>query len=95
MTLRDFYAPTETHKKKFLPFWAIFGHFWYISWVFMLFKGNRIDNVAYFCEEKVFFHKNFKFCQTIRELSKNIFWGPGNLLGTQKSLSRKDKYGQI
>ena len=56
-----------------------------------------VQNLIKYKEEKIIFQHFFLFCKTIRELSKNIFWAPGDVLGTQKSLwkSKTAKNRQI
>ena len=36
--------------------------------------------------QTLFFNKNFLFSKTTRELSKNVFWTTGYVLGAQKKV---------
>ena len=50
------------------------------------YQAGEVQNVWNITKKSPVFNKNFRFRETIRELSRNSFGSPMDVLGAQKSL---------
>ena len=97
-----FESSREIHFGVLWTFWGLRNHFqswkyqknkeYHFSHIFPkgrkvpFYQAGEVQNVWNITKKSSVFNKNFRFRETIRELSKNPFGSPMDVLGAQKSL---------